>query len=169
MSQWGDQCLFNCAYIVCPGPTDRHDVSASVMLSSRSSIACHITAVRYRYEADILKALRMKPLAPPLCVRRGRQEGVRGIAGDALGFPGLDNDGAHVAMGLSISARSSAFLTRLNLHGQGLRKIEGLAAFPALEVLVSSVVVHLSKHPHIVIAASLYLESQRPVKLSALS
>lgn len=101
-------------------------------------------ALRSRHESRISMALRMKPSAPTLSIYyRGSKDGAKGLeSGVGGGSPGgddmsSDDDEVQAVLPLSIAPKASSLLTRLSLHGQGIRKIEGFEAFPCLEILVS--------------------------------
>lgn len=86
----------------------------------------------------------MQPSAPALGKSRGSKGDLSKIGASvrAIGSH-VESNHAHVAPVFSIPKGANSLLTRLSLHGQGVRKIEGLEAFPALEVLVScSLVIH---------------------------
>lgn len=84
----------------------------------------------YRYETGISQALRMQPSAPALGMPPGSKGGK---APAAVPRDRIDNLSA-----CAIATRPGHLLTRLSLHGQGVRAIEGLEACHNLQVLVSS-------------------------------
>lgn len=78
----------------------------------------------------------MQPSAPAL----GTPPGSKGGSGDGVGHAVHDGgEGVLVGArpGFAIAAGSAHLLTRLSLHGQGVRTIEGLEACHNLRVLVS--------------------------------
>lgn len=108
-----------------------------------SSLPCGVNQpYTARYETGISKALGMQPSAPVLGIPPGSQSGGTGCG------PGFDDRAVNapsVAPGDRLdqlsaygaaAARPGHLLTRLSLHGQGVRRIEGLEACPNLKVLV---------------------------------
>lgn len=92
----------------------------------------------FRHEAGISNALRMKPSAPAFGVPRGSLGAVSTIGGvGGSGSVSNDEGGVVPAPAFSIAVGSSGLLlTRVSLHGQGLRAIEGLETCRNLEILV---------------------------------
>ncbi|CAM9822517.1 unnamed protein product [Scytosiphon promiscuus] len=97
-----------------------------------------------RYETGISNALGMQPSAPVLGIPPGSQSGSTGCG---PGSSVRDDNSPAVAPGGRLdqlstcdaaAARPGHLLTRLSLHGQGVRKIEGLEACPNLSVLILS-------------------------------
>lgn len=82
-----------------------------------------------RYDTGISKALRMKPSAPAL----GTPPGLKGTKG--LAVAPRDHLGLHLSA-CAVATRPGHLLTRLSLHGQGVRTIRGLEACHNLKVLV---------------------------------
>lgn len=97
-----------------------------------------------RYEAGISKALAMQPSAPALGIPPGPKGGSKGRGADSSGreshapsvAPGDRLD--HLSVHGVVSNRPARLLTRLSLHGQGVRSIDGLQACSNLKVLVSA-------------------------------
>lgn len=83
----------------------------------------------FRYETGIAQALRMQPSAPALGMPPS-SKGVKATA--AASRERVDNLSA-----CAIATRPGHLLTRLSLHGQGVRAIDGLEACYNLQVLVS--------------------------------
>ena len=83
----------------------------------------------FRYETGISQALRMQPSAPALDMPPG-SKGSKALAA-------VPRDRADNLSACAIATRPGHLLTRLSLHGQGVRTIEGLEACQNLQVLVS--------------------------------
>ncbi|CAM9543677.1 unnamed protein product, partial [Laminaria digitata] len=114
------------------------DVLPFLIPLARLARQLEIDAASYsaRYETGISKALRMQPSAPALGTPPASKSG----KGCGAGF---GSDGQVVARERNIPAWASAvgsghLLTRLSLHGQGVRAIEGLEACTNLRVLILS-------------------------------
>lgn len=82
-----------------------------------------------RYETGISEALRMQPSAPAL----GTPPGSKG--GKGLAVVPRDHHLDRLSA-CAVATRPGHLLTRLSLHGQGVRTIEGLEACHNLKVLV---------------------------------
>ena len=85
-----------------------------------------------RYEAGISNALKMQPSAPALGIPPDSKGGKA-----AAVVPQYRADHADTLSACAIATRPGHLLTRLSLHGQGVRTIEGLEACHNLKVLVS--------------------------------
>ncbi|CAN0113390.1 unnamed protein product [Ectocarpus sp. 6 AP-2014] len=120
------------------------DVLPFLIPLARLARQLEIDAASYatRYEAGISKALRMQPSAPALGIPPGSNNG----KGCGVGSGGCGGSGVSAAPGdrlehlsaCAVAARPGHMLTRLSLHGQGVRTIEGLEACRNLKVLILS-------------------------------
>lgn len=84
----------------------------------------------------------MQPSAPAL----GMPHGGGSVGASGVGSGGIvDSEGVMILRDqptFTMAARSGRLLTRLSLHGQGVRSIEGLEACENLQVLVRLLVAH---------------------------
>lgn len=97
-----------------------------------------------RYETGISEALRMEPSAPALGTPPGSKGGGGGSksggSSSSNGLPVVPPRDHHLnhnhLSACAVATRPGHLLTRLSLHGQGVRTIEGLEACHNLKVLV---------------------------------
>lgn len=91
-----------------------------------------------RYEAGISKALRMQPSAPALGTSSGSKDG-EAFRVDCADDVDDDSVVLRDQPASALSLGCGHLLTRLSLHGQGVRTIEGLEACYNLRILVSKI------------------------------